>query len=178
MKKYEYEIPSNMDIYTFYELRQSSQGELKEKLDNIPINILQPDIGLKRYDAGTYYNLVNDDGSYLALVQTAHSTNILSRKLVDNNYIYKAIYFEIYSNDIIFKYYENDMNGSTHKPKMYVNRPVSPKEKPFYYTIDEVRPLVDELFSEAEKYDGVNEIINLKEYRENIDKYLEGVKRR
>lgn len=178
MKKYEYELENNLSIFDFYDMTQSSQGELKEKLDNIPFGILQPDTSLKRYDAGKYYNQVYDDGSYISFVKTDHSINILSRKLVDNLYVYRALYYELYSNDIVVKYYENDLNGSTHNPKTYVNKVIPEKYAGFYLTIDEVKPIIEIIFSEIEKYEGIDSIINLTEYHENIEKYLEGIKRR
>ena len=177
MKKYEYELSSNMDIFTFYDMSQSSQGELKEKLSNIPFGILQPDTSLKRYDAGTYYNQIYDDGSFISFVKTNHSINILSRRLVNDLYIYRALYYELYSNDIVVKYYENDLNGSTHNPKTYINKSIPEKYAAFYFTADEVKPIVEEILSDIEKFEGIDSIIDLKEYRENVEKNLEGISR-
>ena len=178
MKTYEYNLSSNINIIDFEDMKKKVKEEVREQLDNIPFSRLQTDSSLKRYDAGKYYKLANDDGSYIAIVQTVHSTNIVSRIPVNTDYVYKAIFYEIFTNEIIFKYHRDDKYGSTFDPKMYVNRPVSPKEKDFYYNIDEVRPLLDEIFAEIEKYEGIDDIINIEKYRENVEKYLEGIKRR
>ena len=172
MKQFKYNLPRNFNIFEIYDLTKGTE------LANIPFSNLQSEPDQKRIDAGDYYTQINDDGSRISIAVTNHNISFITYKQTEDKKIYKTLAYDIYMHSISFKYIENDLEGSTHVAKLYKNMDMGIEAQHQKISVDEVRNIINLLYEEISKYEGINEIVNLDEFKENIDKYLEGIRKR
>ncbi|MBR5662225.1 MAG: hypothetical protein IKX00_01065 [Bacilli bacterium] len=172
MKQIKYNLEKNSDIVEIYDFAVGNE------LDNIPFSTLQPDTNGRRIDAGNYYTQINDDDSKISIAVTNHSIGFITYVQNGDKKIYKTLLYDIFMHSIEFKYVENDLEGSTHVAKLYKNIDMGVEAEHQKISIDDVKSIIDLLYEEIAKYEGINEIINLDEFKENINKYLEGIRKR
>ena len=115
MKQIKYNLEKNSDIVEIYDFAVGNE------LDNIPFSTLQPDTNGRRIDAGNYYTQINDDDSKISIAVTNHSIGFITYVQNSDKKIYKTLLYDIFMHSIVFKYVENDLEGSTHVAKLYKN---------------------------------------------------------
>ena len=168
-------IPQPIRFYDY--LDKTGRQDL---LQTIPFDFLQQS-ECTIIEDGEYYNRDMGNGFTISIHVSGHSVSFTTKITIDNKEQFKRLYYDVYNHVISFRWSKNDEIESTHFMKRYRNDEKTSLSPNTELTPEELKTAIEELFSEVSQYVGLEDIISqhgtFAEIRENIMKYLGGIKR-